>query len=85
MLTTYFEQVLVKDRRSPDYVVNTVMTCGPFFDTQKFPVQLHAIMKVVRRHSSQKTGTHTSETFIRERVSGIPESLSVADCKIALV
>jgi len=47
---------------------------------------LHAIMKVVRRHSSQKNGTHTLETFMtKTTVSGIPESLSVADCKIALV
>jgi len=28
---------------------------------------------------------NTSEGFIRESVSGIPEILSVADCRIALV
>jgi len=28
---------------------------------------------------------HTSDGFMRESVSGIPESLSVADCRIALV
>ena len=59
----------------------SVMTCDPFF---KFPVQLHAILKVVRCNSSNQAGNHTTEMFMRS-VSGIPESLSVADCRIALV
>jgi len=79
----HFKQA--KDRRShPEHVVN-IMTCAPFFDAQKFPVQFYVVIKVVGRISFQKTGKNTSMRFIWESVSGIPESLSVVDCRIALV